>query len=305
MAYGSFDHAPIEDGSIDWESLNAATTRDGLSIVFEPERRLLRMRLTHRDRFTFDVALLVAMRTVLDAVPRALGPSRPSVVLLESARDDVFSFGGDLEAFAGILASGDEAALRRYAAACIDVVHRVHRLCRQDIVSVAHVAGDALGGGLELALAADFIVAEPDARLALPERNFGSFPGMGAYSFLVRRVGRLPTERMIIRGEALSGAEAERIGLVDALGDGSGAEGFLRALSARPGTYLSVARARDAVPRQELDRIVGDWTVRMLGGSERDRRRIGSLARRQKARLAAAPAILPGGSAAMPPNPFR
>ena len=303
MAYGA---APIEISSGDpWTPLSEAIQGSGLDVSFDPQGRVLTMSLTHEHRYTFNLGLLCAMRTVLDCAAQSRGQAAPLTLLITSAHADVFSFGGDLEAFDRVLSENDEARLTAYATACIDVVHRVHRLCRHGILSVASVSGDALGGGFELALAADYLVVRPDARLCLPERNFGSFPGMGAYSFLRRRIGRRHTERLILSGEPICGEEAVRIGAADALMAEDGAADFLRATRQRPGTYLSVARARNEVPREELDRIVGDWAHGLASSDRRDRRRIAMLAQRQRARRAREVRVLPGGSAALPPNPFR
>lgn len=289
---------------VEWGHGDYASPHSGLALIYESGRRLLRMRLTHANRYTFNLELLLAMRSVLDLIVGLPKKQRPDVVLIESERSDVFSFGGDLEAFHAILDDHDRGALKRYASTCIDVVHRVHSLCRHGIVSVSYIAGDALGGGLELALSCDFIVVEPDARLSLPERNFGSFPGMGAYSFLKRRIGRPATERMIISGDAIDGSSAATIGLIDEVAAGDRADTFLNALGKRPGTYLSVARAREEVPKAELDRIVSDWVALMIESPPRDRRRISNLAKRQVARRQNETCVLPGGSDAMPPNPF-
>lgn len=80
---------------------------------------------------------------------------------------------------------------------------------------VAAVTGFALGGGCELALAADFRVAALDSTWGLPEVHLGLIPGGGGTQRLPRLVGAARAKRMIYLGETISGAEAAAWGLVD------------------------------------------------------------------------------------------
>ncbi len=79
---------------------------------------------------------------------------------------------------------------------------------------IAFVEGYALGGGLEVALAADFIVAAEGAQLGLPEVTVGIHPGMGGASRLARLIGRANTKLLVFSGVPVSAAEAFRLGFV-------------------------------------------------------------------------------------------
>ncbi|MCI4365332.1 MAG: enoyl-CoA hydratase-related protein [Thermoplasmata archaeon] len=79
---------------------------------------------------------------------------------------------------------------------------------------IALVEGYALGGGLELALAADFIVAAEGAQLGLPEVTVGIHPGMGGASRLTRIIGRARTKFLTYTGVPVSAEEAHRLGFV-------------------------------------------------------------------------------------------
>ena len=83
--------------------------------------------------------------------------------------------------------------------------------------SVAAVNGFALGGGLELALAATIRVGSPNAKLGLPEVKLGIVPGYGGTQRLPRLVGRGRALEMILSGEPVEAAEAYRIGLLNAV----------------------------------------------------------------------------------------
>jgi enoyl-CoA hydratase len=79
---------------------------------------------------------------------------------------------------------------------------------------IAAVAGFALGGGCEFALAADFIIAAENARFGLPEVSLGIIPGGGGTQRLARSIGKAKAMDMILTGRMMTAEEAERAGLV-------------------------------------------------------------------------------------------
>ena len=79
---------------------------------------------------------------------------------------------------------------------------------------IAAVAGHALGGGCELALMCDFILAADTARFGQPEVRLGVMPGMGGTQRLARRIGQARAMELCLTGRTIDAAEAERIGLV-------------------------------------------------------------------------------------------
>ena len=88
------------------------------------------------------------------------------------------------------------------------------RLATLPMPTIAAIEGNALGGGLELALACDLRVASERAKLGLPEVRLAVTPGAGGTQRLPRVVGLARAKELILTGRVIDAAEAERIGLV-------------------------------------------------------------------------------------------
>ena len=95
-----------------------------------------------------------------------------------------------------------------------DFVARWEQLSRVRKPVVAAVAGFALGGGCELALMCDLVIAADNAKFGQPEITLGLMPGAGGTQRLARSVGKAKTMDMVLTGRMIDASEAERIGLV-------------------------------------------------------------------------------------------
>jgi len=131
---------------------------------------------------------------------------------LTGAGTKAFSAGADIADLDGITADEARAHMRRGQA----VFDRLERL---PVVVIAAVNGVALGGGLELAMAADLRVASPSARLGQPEISLENLPGWGGTQRLPRLIGAGRALELILTGVAVSAERAHKIGLVNEVAD--------------------------------------------------------------------------------------
>jgi DSF synthase len=139
--------------------------------------------------------------------------------VLASNIPGVFNLGGDLEMYKNMILTKDKPALRQYAHTCVETMYAIATLHQKGITQIALIQGDALGGGMEMALSADIIIAEKSAKAGFPDILFNSFPGIGAYTFLSRKIGISMTERMILSGKIYTAEELYDIGVIDILAD--------------------------------------------------------------------------------------
>ncbi|NLH83490.1 MAG: crotonase/enoyl-CoA hydratase family protein [Phyllobacteriaceae bacterium] len=216
----------------------------------------------------------------------------------------IFNLGGDLGLFADHIRRGDREGLRRYAYDCIDLVYTSSISFGLPILLISLVQGDALGGGFEAAMASDVIIAECSAKFGLPEILFNLFPGMGAYSFLSRRLDPIRAERMILGGRIYTAAELHEMGLVDVVAEDGEGEAAVREYVARnvrrhaiQRTLREVGRRVHPISYEELRDVTDLWVEAAMKLEDADLRRIDRLCGAQARRLAANPA---NGSAADP-----
>lgn len=133
-----------------------------------------------------------------------------SVILLRGAGEKAFVAGADVREMSGL----DQKGISEYAEFGQSVMSKIETLSP---VVIAVVDGYALGGGMELALAADLIIGSDKARLGQPEVNLGLIPGFGGTQRLVERGGIGIAKRLVLTGDLISGEEAYRSGLIDYL----------------------------------------------------------------------------------------
>jgi enoyl-CoA hydratase len=129
-------------------------------------------------------------------------------MVVTGSGEKAFVAGADINEFAALTPE----LARSYSAQGHAVVDSIGQ-CRVPVI--AAVNGFALGGGLELALACDFILASDTARMGLVEANLGIIPGFGGVGRLSRRVGKAMAAEMIFSAAQIKADEALRVGLAN------------------------------------------------------------------------------------------
>ena len=151
-----------------------------------------------------NLAVLTELRIKLEALSK---DSEVRVILLRGAGEKAFVAGADIREM--------ESMNRTDAARFSRLGHAVCLLLEQmPKVTIAAVHGFALGGGMELALACDFVLASEKAQFGLPEVGLGVIPGFGGTIRLSRAVGPYLAKRLVFSGERIKAEEAARLGLI-------------------------------------------------------------------------------------------
>ena len=277
---------------------------------FEPANGTLWGYMRQRGNPCFNLGLLKEIRSVGNELTANSGHiefegamHKVNTYVAASHNPGVFSLGGDLALFLLLIRSRDRDALAHYARLCIDNIHAQiqHYQC-PTLTTVSLVQGEALGGGFEMALCSDVLIAEESAMLGLPEILFNLFPGMGAYSLLARRATPRIAEELILSGKVLPATRLHEMGIVDVLAkDGEGeaaAQAWIAKNARRRSGHQAVMRVRqhvNPVTREELDAITDVWVDCALRLEDRDLRMMSRVVRAQMERMeaAAAPARTP------------
>jgi enoyl-CoA hydratase len=150
-------------------------------------------------------ALDAALRSELLAAAEAFDASSDIGCILLTGSEKAFAAGADIKEMA------DKSYIDVFSA---DYAADYERLTRVRKPIIAAIAGFALGGGCELAMMCDFIIAADNAKFGQPEIKLGVIPGMGGTQRLTRAVGKSKAMDLILTGRMMDAAEAERCGLV-------------------------------------------------------------------------------------------
>jgi enoyl-CoA hydratase/carnithine racemase len=185
-------------------------------------------------------ALTSAMRQELADAVIALSSDTEIRAIVVTGGPQVFAAGADINEFvdetpAGLMRKGEE----RHWQAIAKVPQPL----------IAAVNGYALGGGMELAMSCDILIAGENAKFGQPEVRLGIIPGAGATQRLPRAVGKYLAMRLILTGEIISAPEAFAMGLVSRLVPDSDVQDEARKLAERIAALppLAVRAAKQAI----------------------------------------------------------
>ncbi|MCL1633671.1 crotonase/enoyl-CoA hydratase family protein [Luteimonas sp. SX5] len=268
-------HVTDETGQADWCYMHANP-----SDVYHPcfSERLLQEMKRSQER--------IRRKLAADSDPKA---GIHHLVLASDA--DVFNLGGDLALFSHLIRSGNRGRLLEYARLCVEVAYNFSRLYEDRVHSIAVIQGDALGGGFEAALCCHTIIAEEGTGMGFPEVLFDLFPGMGAYTFLTRRVSPAQAERMMLDARVYPVEELLQMGVVDYVVPKGEGQQFARELirkHKRMGNALrsmnAIRQACKPVSLDELLAVTTEWVDAAMRLNDRALRTMERLIRAQQRR---------------------
>jgi len=207
------------------------------TLLLHPEPPILTIQLNRPD--AMNALNITLMRELVEALEQAdLDDSVRAIVLTGS--DRAFAAGADIKEMAD--ASAIEMLIRDQFARW-DRIRKIHKPI------IAAVSGFALGGGCELSMMCDLIVASETARFGQPEINIGVMPGAGGTQRLTRAIGKARAMEMVLTGRMITAVEALALGLVTRVAPPEAylteAHSIAREIASKP--PLAVRLAKEAV----------------------------------------------------------
>jgi len=266
-----------------------------LSALFDREQRAMWLRWNPGPRPNFNPALLHDLDRYCQFLAQSggaidcQGERMPlEYAVLASKVPGVFNLGGDLSLFSRLIEAHDREGLLQYGRACVNVLFRNYQGHGLPLTTISLVQGECLGGGFEAALSSDVIVAERQSRFGFPEIHFNLFPGMGAYSFLERKVGKRVTEELIAGGRLYDADDMLAMGVIDMVVDQGRGEAevanFIRSRGRNRKAIAGIAAARRCVHKLDYEELLGVvevWVDTALSLSSRDLKLMQRLVSRQ------------------------
>ena len=200
----------------------------------------------------------------LEAFVTALDSLEPHAhaLIIHSARKEGFCAGADLRE---LFFESQKLPPRERQAPLRDFIERVHRVANRldssPLTTIAAVHGVAFGGGFELALLCDLIVADKMTRFCFPELRLGLIPGFGGIPRLKRDLGNAVVRDLLLTGRSINAAKAQSVGLVSQVVGEGDALRVARLTAAQlgkfdRGTSIAAKRFIKPVPYEELRREI-------------------------------------------------
>jgi enoyl-CoA hydratase/carnithine racemase len=232
----------------------------GKTLRWEWRDGIVELTLDHEPANEIGQETLADLEKFAAAIP-ALAPETAACIF-SSARKHGFSAGADLrELYRGaeLLSENDRlTGVRQF----LERIHSVlNAIDAAPFVTIAAVDGVCFGGGFELALACDIIIADKMARFAFPELRLGLIPGFGGIPRLKRDVGNAFVRDLLLTGRSVNSARAQAVGLVAHLAAEGEALRLARSTAAQITKFDAVARASakkfiKPIPHDELRREI-------------------------------------------------
>ncbi len=262
---------------------------NNLRIKIDNEFKILWVGIDLQDKLCYSMNFLDNLTHVKELIVYFIKKENIKYVVAYSLNKGVWNLGGDLEYFVTCIKSKNKNSLKDYAYKCIDLVYNYNSNYDMDVFSTCVVQGNAFGGGFESALSGNFIIAEESAKFSFPEVIFGTFPGMGAYSFLTKKVGFNKATEIINSNKTYSARDIFDLGIINEVcEDGFGIEkmstliksGELEKYVSNP--FMNIC---NRVSKQELIDVVNVWIEKAFTLTDDNLNRMLKLASFQKRKV--------------------
>lgn len=232
----------------------------GKTLSWEFRDGVIELTLDHAPANEIGTAMLAELERFVAAF--ASIQEETAVCIITSACKSGFSAGADLrELYQRALKIAEEQRLSGVR----DFLEKIHAVLNAidaaPFVTIAAVHGVCFGGGLELALACDMIIADKMARFAFPELRLGLIPGFGGIPRLKRDLGNAFVRDLLFTGRTVNATRAHAVGLVAQLAGEGEALKIARSTAAQITKFDSAARATakkfiKPIPREELQQEI-------------------------------------------------
>lgn len=233
--------------------------------------------------------LVNSLRTEGNVLSSSGDKSPLPYTVIQSQHPEYFSMGGDLQFFRQCIQRSDASRLHDYSMRCLNLLFSWAAQLKERTTSIALVQGRALGGGFELALSTDHLIAEEQSTFGFPEIMFGLFPCTGAMGLLANVIGARQAERMMTNKKIYTARELFEMGLIDEIcpqGQGELAvERYIQQHASRLKARMKVQQSRyRQAPLNYEDgvQIVDDWVETAMRLSADELRTLDMLAMLQQ-----------------------
>jgi enoyl-CoA hydratase/carnithine racemase len=235
-------------------------TFNGKTLRWEWREGIVELTLDHEPANEIGTAMVGELEKFVASFD-ALTPET-SVCVIASARKSVFSAGGDLRELYHRAAAVPQSERGLGVRAFLERIHAVlNAIDAASFVTIAAVHGICFGGGLELALACDMILADKMARFAFPELRLGFTPGFGGIPRLKRDLGNAVVRDLLFTGRTINATRAHDLGLVAQLAGEGEVLRIARSTAGQltkfdPVSQTAAKKFAKPIPQEELRREI-------------------------------------------------
>ena len=228
----------------------------GKSLSWQTADGVIELALDRAPANEIGLAMLDDLERFAASLPEL--ESQASALILYSKQSTGFSAGADLRELYTLAQGMDSATAAKGVREFLERIHAVlNRIDMCSFTTIAAVHGVCFGGGFELALTCDLIVADKMARFCFPELRLGLIPGFGGIPRLKRDIGNGVVRDLLLTGRSINATKALAVGLVSQLAGEGEALRLARATAAQVtkfdrGTAAAAKRFIKPLPAEEL-----------------------------------------------------